>query len=130
MCRRAFSLLVVVYSRRTHSLQITVLYLFILHQNVKLSHWHKFGDIPQIHTLQELGCQFFQLDNYKNTMGDCCKLAFFKTTKATGREIKLKDLDCYVTGSENAAGALVMFAPDLTNERNFTVAYSSLTIPA
>ncbi|CAD6570300.1 MAG: hypothetical protein CYPHOPRED_003879 [Cyphobasidiales sp. Tagirdzhanova-0007] len=43
-------------------------------------------------------------------MGDCCKLAFFKTTKATGREIKLKDLDCYVTGSENAAGALVMVA--------------------
>jgi hypothetical protein len=45
-------------------------------------------------------------------MAECCKLAFFQTAKTLGREIRFKGINCYVTGSEQATGALLMLELD------------------
>lgn len=45
-------------------------------------------------------------------MAECCKLAFFQTAKTSGREIRFKGINCYVTGSEQATGALLMLELD------------------
>lgn len=41
-------------------------------------------------------------------MAECCKVAYFQHAKTVGKEIRLSGLNCYISGSEHAKGALLM----------------------